>query len=162
MLRRFSLILIKYITCGIGWYKSIVKKSTNFPNDWIFARATPLPVFQKALGKKEEKEKGTGIHINFRRIHDLFVVSLISSQVCIKTPSVSGSRNRRQVKPRNKNRHSSWLFSFLLGSSSSRFSSSSFAAPQKGFSQQYGMMFDEPIDHGTLSVFRLKRWPVCA
>lgn len=112
MLRRFSLILIKYITCGIGWNKSIAKKFTNFPNDWIFAQATPLPVFQKVLGKKEEK--GTGIHINFRWIHDLFVVCLISSQVYIKTPSVSGSRNRRQVKPRNKNRHSSWLFSFLL------------------------------------------------
>lgn len=62
-----------------------------------------LSVLLKNRRWKGGREKS--IHINFQRIHDLFVVSLISSQPCIKTPSVSGSRNRRQVKPRNKNRH---------------------------------------------------------
>lgn len=59
--------------------------------------------------RKSKGGEGKSTYINFRKVDDLLVVSLISSQPCIKTSSVSGSRNRRQVKPRNKNRHSSWL-----------------------------------------------------
>lgn len=90
------------------------QKVYEFSERLDICASNALTCFSKISRKKEEKGKGTGIHINFRRIHDLFIVSLISLQVYIKTPSVSGSRNRRQVKPRNKNRHSSWLFSFLL------------------------------------------------
>ena len=114
-----------------------------------------LSVLLKNPRGKGGREKS--IHINFQRIHDLFVVSLISSQPCIKTPSVSGSRNRRQVKPRNKNRHPNH-FSLSLSLSLSLSCLLHFVQARhhrrNGFSQQYGKMFDDPIDHGPLSVLR--------
>lgn len=112
-----------------------------------------LSVLLKNRRWKGGREKS--IHINFQRIHDLFVVSLISSQPCIKTPSVSGSRNRRQVKPRNKNRHPNH-FSLSLSLSLSCLLHFVQARHHRrnGFSQQYGKMFDDPIDHGPLSVLR--------
>lgn len=52
--------------------------------------------------------------------------------------SVSGRCNRRQVKPRNKNSRPRPYPSVR----------------HEGFNQQYGKMFDDPIDHSSLSSFR--------
>jgi len=57
--------------------------------------------------------------------------------VIYENSSLSGRCNRRQVKPRNKNSESLVL-----------------TLRHQGFSQQYGKMFDDSIDHNSLSSFR--------
>lgn len=73
----------------------------------------------------------------------LFFGSRLSPRPYMKTSSVSGRCNRRQVKPRNKN---SEPLAFTLR--------------HEGFSQQYGKMFDDPIDHSSLSSFPSERHDV--
>jgi len=57
--------------------------------------------------------------------------------VIYENSSLSGRCNRRQVKPRNKNSESLVL-----------------TLRHQGFNQQYGKMFDDSIDHNSLSSFR--------